>query len=165
MPLFEIETNAHIMIAWAGSQTEAETALKQNYPQDEVLRVSKRPREMWVISKKLLGLEGKAEPCDQAGGHLGEQREQAPAAPPEAQSPAYTQPASPRVLGTPTAALYYGGMWCQGVTMLSPAGTATRRWHALVAAALRSPHTWRHPHTQRRETPSSRLQRHTRLAP
>ena len=66
MPLFEIETNAHIMIAWAGSQSEAEAALKQNYPEEEVLRVSKRPRDMWVISKKLLGLEGRSEPCDSA---------------------------------------------------------------------------------------------------
>jgi hypothetical protein len=66
MPLYEIETNAHIMIAWAGNQAEAEATLKQNYPEEDVLRVSKRPRDMWVISKKLLGLEGRSEPCDKA---------------------------------------------------------------------------------------------------
>lgn len=66
MPLFEIETNAHIMIAYAGSQSEAETMLKQSYPNDELLRVSKRPHECWVISKNLLGLSGRSEPCDKA---------------------------------------------------------------------------------------------------
>ena len=66
MPLFEIETNAHIMIAWAGNQKEAEATLKQSYPTDEILRVTKRPHDSWVISKSLLGLEGRAEPCDRA---------------------------------------------------------------------------------------------------
>jgi hypothetical protein len=66
MPLFEIETNAHIMIAWANSQSEAETMLKQSYPHDELLRVSKRPHDCWVISKNLLGLSGRGEPCDKA---------------------------------------------------------------------------------------------------
>lgn len=67
MPLFEIETNAHIMIAWAGSQSEAETMLKQSYPNDELLRVSKRAHDCWVISKNLLGLSGRGDPpCDKA---------------------------------------------------------------------------------------------------
>jgi hypothetical protein len=55
MALYEIETNAHIMIAWADSQAAA-----------EVKRVAKRPRDVWVISKRMLGIEGAVEPCDKA---------------------------------------------------------------------------------------------------
>lgn len=66
MPLFEIETNAHIMISWAESQAEAEAVAKSNYPEDEITRVTKRPRDLWVISKRLLGLEMSSEPCDTA---------------------------------------------------------------------------------------------------
>lgn len=68
MPMFEIETNAHIMIAWADSQDAAkEVALKQ-YPQDDIMRITKRPRDIWVISKSWLGIEEKAtaEPNDVA---------------------------------------------------------------------------------------------------
>ena len=57
MPLYEIETNGHIMIGWADSLEAANGLAKEHYPEDEVLRVSKRPRDLWVISKRLLGLE------------------------------------------------------------------------------------------------------------
>jgi hypothetical protein len=64
MPLYEIETNGHIMIGWSES-TEAARALAADlYPEDQILRVSKRPRDLWVISKRLLGLETQASPCD-----------------------------------------------------------------------------------------------------
>lgn len=66
MPMFEIETNAHIMIAWADTQEAAEGVASENYPEDEVVRITRRPRDCWVISKRLLGLEGSAEPCDMA---------------------------------------------------------------------------------------------------
>jgi hypothetical protein len=66
MALYEIETNAHIMVGWANTQEEAEHAAQENYPEDEILRVTRRPRDMWVISKRLLGIEGHAEPCDTA---------------------------------------------------------------------------------------------------
>jgi len=66
MPLFEIETNAHIMISWADSQETAEKSAREFYPEDEVIRVTRRPRDIWVISKRLLGIEGSAEPCDTA---------------------------------------------------------------------------------------------------
>ena len=69
MPLYEIETNAHVMISWADSQDEAEAVARQHYPEDEVTRITKRPRDLWVISKRLLGLEGSrepGEPCDTA---------------------------------------------------------------------------------------------------
>ncbi len=66
MALFEIETNAHIMIAWADSKEGAEEVARTYYPDEAVVRLTKRPRDCWVISKRLLGLEGSAEPCDQA---------------------------------------------------------------------------------------------------
>lgn len=67
MPLFEIETSAHIMIAWANSQADAEATTREHFPDEDVLRVTKRPRDAWVISKRLLGIEGrKTEPCDRA---------------------------------------------------------------------------------------------------
>lgn len=64
MPLYEIETNGHIMIGWAESTEAARALAVEQYPEDQILRVSKRPRDLWVISKRLLGLETQASPCD-----------------------------------------------------------------------------------------------------
>lgn len=70
MPLYEIETNAHVMISWADTQDDAEAVARQHYPEDEITRVTKRPRDLWVVSKRLLGLEPTGdsgpEPCDTA---------------------------------------------------------------------------------------------------
>lgn len=66
MPLFEVETSAHIMIACVEDETGARSFAKANYPQEDVLRVSHRPRDVWVISKNLLGLTGKLDPCSVA---------------------------------------------------------------------------------------------------
>ncbi len=66
MAPFEIETNAHIMIGWAETREEAEQIALENYPEDEITRVTKRPRDVWVISKRLLGLQSDVEPCDTA---------------------------------------------------------------------------------------------------
>ena len=66
MALFEIETNAHIMIAWADSREHAEEIAKTHYPEEDILRLTKRPRDIWVISKRLLGIDGSSEPCDVA---------------------------------------------------------------------------------------------------
>lgn len=66
MPLFEIETEAHIMIGWASSLEQAEHMAEKYYPEERVVRITKRPRDIWVISKRLLGLEGKLRPCDVA---------------------------------------------------------------------------------------------------
>jgi len=67
MPLYEIETTAHIMIAWADNQAGAEKATRDHFPDEDILRVTKRPRDAWVISKRLLGLEGASvAPCDRA---------------------------------------------------------------------------------------------------
>jgi hypothetical protein len=64
--LYEIETNAHIMIAWAKSRDDALDIARQHYPEDDVVRITKRPRDIWVISKRLLGIAGAADPCDTA---------------------------------------------------------------------------------------------------
>lgn len=66
MPLYEIETSAHIMIGWADSEEDAGKLAQEHYPEEEVVRISKRPRDIWVISKRMLGLQGATEPCDTA---------------------------------------------------------------------------------------------------
>ena len=66
MPLYEIETEAHIMIGWASSLEQAEHMAEKYYPEERVVRITKRPRDIWVISKRLLGLEGKTRPYDVA---------------------------------------------------------------------------------------------------
>lgn len=66
MALYEIETNQHIMICWAGSQSEAESIASEHYPEEDVVRMTKRPRDIWVISKGMLGVKGTAEPNDVA---------------------------------------------------------------------------------------------------
>jgi len=66
MPLFEIETNAHIMIGWADTKDAAEGIARENYPEEDIVRVTKRPRDVWVISKRLLGIGDSLSPCDTA---------------------------------------------------------------------------------------------------
>ena len=66
MPLFEVETNAHILITWAADEPSARKLVLDAYPGDEVLRLTKRPRDTWVISKSALGIAGKIDPCNTA---------------------------------------------------------------------------------------------------
>jgi hypothetical protein len=67
MPLFEVETDAHIIITWADSQAAAERLVCEAYPQDAVIRLTKRPRDTWVISKGALGITSSAvDPCHTA---------------------------------------------------------------------------------------------------
>ncbi len=66
MALYEIETNDHIMVGWAETQEEARGIAGEHYPDEEVLRITKRPRDIWVISKNLLGIKGASDPCDTA---------------------------------------------------------------------------------------------------
>ena len=66
MALFEIETQAHIVIAWANDEEAARNILYSYYPSEEVIRVTKRPRDAWVISKSALGIAGATAPCDAA---------------------------------------------------------------------------------------------------
>ena len=66
MPLFEVETTSHIMIACVDDEASARSFAQTNYPSEEVLRVSHRPRDAWVISKNLLGLTSNGDPCVKA---------------------------------------------------------------------------------------------------
>lgn len=67
MALYEIETNQHIMIGWAASEGDASDLALTLYPEEDVVRVTKRPRDIWVISKGMLGVDGKTnEPSDSA---------------------------------------------------------------------------------------------------
>ncbi|MBM4090912.1 MAG: hypothetical protein FJ276_16040 [Planctomycetes bacterium] len=67
MPLFEVETDAHIIITWAKDEGAANGVVLRAYPHDKVIRLTKRPRDTWVISKSALGLTGhSADPCNVA---------------------------------------------------------------------------------------------------
>jgi hypothetical protein len=66
MPLYEVETTSHIMIACVDNEAAARGFAHQNYPHEDVIRVSHRPRDAWVISKTLLGISGPADACTQA---------------------------------------------------------------------------------------------------
>ncbi len=64
MPLFEVETGAHIIITWADDEDAASAVVADAYPGDEIIRLTRRPRDTWVISKSALGLAGDREdPC------------------------------------------------------------------------------------------------------
>ncbi len=63
MPLFEIETSAHIIITWAADEQAAGEVVTHAYPSDDVIRMTKRPRDSWVISKAALGIGPKVEAC------------------------------------------------------------------------------------------------------
>lgn len=51
MPLFEVETENHILITWAKDGDAASAVVSEAYPQESVMRLTKRPRDTWVISK------------------------------------------------------------------------------------------------------------------
>ncbi len=67
MPLFEIETDNHIIITWANDEQSATSVVHEAYPDEEIRRLTKRPRDTWVISKSALGLAGNnSDPCNTA---------------------------------------------------------------------------------------------------
>lgn len=66
MPLFEVETDSHIIITWAMDNDNASAVVADTYPNDTVIRMTKRPRDTWVISKSALGIAGKTDPCSTA---------------------------------------------------------------------------------------------------
>jgi hypothetical protein len=67
MPLFEVETDSHIIITWASDNDEASAVVADAYPNDKVTRMTKRPRDTWVISKSALGIADKdLDPCNTA---------------------------------------------------------------------------------------------------
>jgi hypothetical protein len=63
MPLYEVETSSHIIITWAEDEQAATEVVRQNYPQEPPIRMTRRPRDTWVISKSALGIIGPADPC------------------------------------------------------------------------------------------------------
>jgi hypothetical protein len=54
------------MIACADDEATARGFAKTHYPVEEIIRVSHRPRDAWVISKKLLGVASESDPCSTA---------------------------------------------------------------------------------------------------
>lgn len=72
MPLFEIETNAHIIISWAADDQAAAAVVADAYPGERIIRLTRRPRDTWVISKSALGLSSGPNPAGthSAGSHL-----------------------------------------------------------------------------------------------
>ena len=64
MPLFEVETDSHVIITWAEDEAAARDVVADAYPHDEISRLTKRPRDTWVISKAALGLtDTTLDPC------------------------------------------------------------------------------------------------------
>lgn len=63
MPLFEIETDSHIIITWADDEPSAREVVHDAYPTDHVIRLTKRPRDTWVISKGVLGIATSMDIC------------------------------------------------------------------------------------------------------
>ena len=66
MPLFEVETDSHIIITWAQNSESASEVVAQAYPSEKVVRLTKRPRDTWVISKSALGIASRMDPCTAA---------------------------------------------------------------------------------------------------
>ena len=66
MPLFEVETENHIIITWADDTDSASAVVTDAYPHEKVLRLTKRPRDTWVVSKSVLGINGHMDPCHTA---------------------------------------------------------------------------------------------------
>ena len=64
MPLFEVETESHIIITWADDEDAARDVVADAYPGDEIVRLTRRPRDTWVISKTILGIQqSSTDPC------------------------------------------------------------------------------------------------------
>jgi len=66
MPLFEVETEAHIIITWADDEDAARGVVGEAYPKEMVSRLTKRPRDTWVISKSALGIGSQLDLCNTA---------------------------------------------------------------------------------------------------
>ncbi len=66
MPLFEVETSAHIVITWADDKESASAKTLEAYPNEQVIRITQRPRDTWVISKAVLGISDNIDPCGTA---------------------------------------------------------------------------------------------------
>ncbi len=64
MPLFEIETDAHIIITWADDEDASVAVVEKAYPSEPPIRITRRPRDTWVVSKSALGIKGPTDPCN-----------------------------------------------------------------------------------------------------
>ncbi len=63
MPLYEIETDSHIIITWAADEDAAKLVVDEAYSGDRIIRLTRRPRDTWVISKGVLGLTSRMDIC------------------------------------------------------------------------------------------------------
>ncbi len=84
MPLFEIETEAHIMIGWASSLEQAEHIAAKHYPEEKILRITRRPATCGSFPKACWGWVKSSGP---------------------AMSPATASPAPPATNCTPSASI------------------------------------------------------------
>lgn len=66
MPLYEVETDNHIIITWADDNDAATAVVSDAYPSEAVIRMTKRPRNTWVISKGALGISEQIDICHTA---------------------------------------------------------------------------------------------------
>jgi hypothetical protein len=66
MPLYEAETDCHIIITWAADEDAAAAVVTDAYPSENVIRLTKRPRDTWVISKSALGIKSSPDICNTA---------------------------------------------------------------------------------------------------
>lgn len=66
MPLFEVETTGHIVISWADDSDAAKKTVGEVFPSEDIIRLTKRPRDTWVISKSALGISINIDPCNTA---------------------------------------------------------------------------------------------------
>lgn len=65
MALYEIETYGHILITWADDEESARAVAAEAFPHEEIRRLTRRPRDSWVISKVALGIsKGNHDPCN-----------------------------------------------------------------------------------------------------
>lgn len=63
MPLYEVESDSHIIITWAEDDQAARQVVTEAYPEDHIIRLTKRPRDTWVISKGVLGITSRMDVC------------------------------------------------------------------------------------------------------
>ncbi|HRF02878.1 MAG TPA: hypothetical protein PLI18_20405 [Pirellulaceae bacterium] len=56
MPLYEVETEGHIIITWSDDEESARAVAESYYPTESIRRLTRRPRDSWVISKAVLGI-------------------------------------------------------------------------------------------------------------
>ncbi len=67
MPLYEVETDGHIVVTWCADEESARKLVGEAFPYESIRRLVKRPRDSWVISKSALGLMPSQEyPCEVA---------------------------------------------------------------------------------------------------